>query len=146
MVRQQLQRTQCITESAKCYWSILKHCNITLGSWINAAPCLPPGGNSPVVMYFRHSIIVYINTKRSLFTVLNRAPEWKVLLDSAGTFCPKWQKVLRNTARILASIYDLIIPFSSQSTLAIDAKYQVTALSKCLWLGSNSTKRFVVFC
>jgi hypothetical protein len=26
---------------------------------MNAPPVLAPGGNSPVVMYFRHSIIVY---------------------------------------------------------------------------------------
>jgi hypothetical protein len=33
----------------------------TLGSWIKAPPVFAPGGSSPVVIYFRHSIMVCIS-------------------------------------------------------------------------------------
>lgn len=43
---------------------------LTLGSWINEQPVFDPGGKSPVVKYFKHSIIVYNkkNTKYILIT------------------------------------------------------------------------------
>ena len=66
--------------------------NFTLGSWMNAAPCRPPGGNSPVVMYFRHSIIVYKWQQFTLDAIKNTQMSPKLLTRALRQrrLLPRW--------------------------------------------------------
>ena len=59
---------------------------------MNAPPVFAPGGNSPVVMYLRHSMIVWISVScgERVGTVLPE-PLWPTIRVSGGrNLCKKW--------------------------------------------------------